>query len=84
MRTVGVKELTQNASRVLSDVEAYGEALITVAGRPVAVLSPAVDRQRWVSTAELLAAGAAQEQTEWLDELLTDRRDGDMTDPFPV
>lgn len=39
-RRVGVRELRQNASNVLRDVETLGSVTVTVSGRPAATLSP--------------------------------------------
>ncbi|HEY2406996.1 MAG TPA: type II toxin-antitoxin system prevent-host-death family antitoxin [Polyangiaceae bacterium] len=40
MKTIGVRELRQNASAVLREVEAGGTFEVTDRGRPVALLSP--------------------------------------------
>lgn len=40
MSTVGVRELRQNASEILREVEAGEPATVTVAGRPVAQIVP--------------------------------------------
>ncbi|HEY4159245.1 MAG TPA: type II toxin-antitoxin system prevent-host-death family antitoxin [Polyangiaceae bacterium] len=40
MKTIGVRELRQNASVVLREVEAGGTFEVTDRGRPVALLSP--------------------------------------------
>lgn len=48
METVPQKELRNNVGEVLRRVEAGATLLVTVAGRPVAELSPA-HRRRWVS-----------------------------------
>ena len=40
MTTVGVKELRQNASEILREVEAGKSATVTVVGRPVAQIRP--------------------------------------------
>lgn len=48
METVPQKELRNNVGEVLRRVEAGETLLVTVAGRPVAELSPA-HRRRWVS-----------------------------------
>lgn len=40
MSTVGVRELRQNASEILREVEAGEAATVTVAGRPVAQIVP--------------------------------------------
>ena len=40
MATIGVRELRQNASEILRDVQAGNETTVTVAGRPVALIIP--------------------------------------------
>lgn len=77
-----MKELKQNASRVLGDVETHGDVLVTVAGRPVAVLTPVDARQRWVTTAELMSARARNGDPSWLDDLAAQRGESDLRDPF--
>ncbi len=83
MRVVGVRELKQNASRVLADVESEGEVVVTVLGRAVATLVPIPPPPRWVTTAELLDArvgGPTDDTTEWLGELCAARRSDDLFD----
>ena len=46
--TIGVRELRQNASEILREVEAGEPAIVTVAGRPVAQIVP-LRADRWVS-----------------------------------
>ncbi len=82
MRSVGVKELKQNASRVLEDVEANGETVVTVSGRPVAVLVPLNGRHRWISTAEIEAGRARTGDESWLENLRDQRAEGVLLDPF--
>lgn len=48
MSTVGVRELRQNASEILREVEAGEPATVTVAGRPVAQIVP-IRVQQWTS-----------------------------------
>lgn len=48
MATVGVRELRQNASEILRDVEAGKSATVTVAGRPVAQIVP-IHPQQWTT-----------------------------------
>lgn len=82
MRSVGVKELKQNASRVLEDVEANGETVVTVSGRPVAVLTPLDGRHRWVPTSEIQALGADVGDPSWPNDLREQRAEGMLNDPF--
>lgn len=48
MSTVGVRELRQNASEILREVEAGESATVTVAGRPVAQIVP-IRAEQWTS-----------------------------------
>ena len=48
MTTVGVRELRQNASEILRQVEAGEPVTVTVAGRPVAQIVP-VRAERWTT-----------------------------------
>lgn len=57
MRTVGLRELRQDASELVRHVEGGEEIEITVAGRLAARLVPAVPKrwQRWDDVADLFA-----------------------------
>lgn len=46
--TVGVRELRQNASEILREVEAGEPATVTVAGRPVAQIIP-IRQEQWTT-----------------------------------
>lgn len=48
MTTIGLRELRQNASEILREVEAGHSATVTVSGRPVAEIVP-LRSDRWVS-----------------------------------
>lgn len=48
MTSVGVRELRQNASEILRDVEAGEATTVTVAGRPVAQIVP-IRAQQWTT-----------------------------------
>jgi prevent-host-death family protein len=58
MATIPQKELRNNVGEVLRRAEAGEEITITVAGRPVAQLGPAVQR-RWVAGPALRAVWRA-------------------------
>jgi prevent-host-death family protein len=79
MATVPQKELRNNVGEVLRRAEAGEEITITVAGRPVAQLGPAV-RRRWVG-----GAGMAQiwntPAPRGMEEDL-ERFPGGLADPF--
>ena len=48
MTTIGVRELRQNASEILREVEAGESATVTVAGRPVAQIVP-IRADQWTT-----------------------------------
>lgn len=60
MRTVGLRELRQDASDLVRQVEGGEEIEITVSGRPAARLVPAAPRrwQQWDHVADLFAGPA--------------------------
>jgi prevent-host-death family protein len=80
---VGVRELKQNASRVVRDVERYGPVVVTVNGRDAVVMSPLQDRHRWVPVKEaLLFWESLDADPDWADEL-EQQRDADLVqDPW--
>lgn len=82
MRTIGIQDLEHNASGVLREVEADGEVLVAVAGRPVAVLMSLDRRHRWVPTREIDAARCAVGEPDWPADLIRQRRDGELRDPL--
>lgn len=79
MATVGLRELRQNASELVRQVEAGEEVTITVAGRPSARLVPVSPRawRRWQDIADLFDGPA---DPGWQG----DRRllDADLQDPW--
>lgn len=60
MRTVGLRELRQEASELVRQVESGEEIEITVSGRPAARMIPAAPKrwQRWDHVVELFKGGA--------------------------
>ena len=60
MESIGVRELRQNASKYLAEVEAGACYTITDRGRPVAVLAPGweVVRVRYADLAQALVRDA--------------------------
>jgi len=79
MTTVGLRELRQNASELVRQVEAGEEVTITVAGRPSARLVPVSPRawRRWQDIEELFD-GPADPGWRGDRELL----DADLQDPW--
>ena len=80
MTTVGLRELRQNASELVRQVEAGEEVTITVAGRPSARLVAVSPRawRRWQDISELFDGPA---DPDWDD----DRQllNADLQDPWP-
>ncbi|KAA0021471.1 type II toxin-antitoxin system Phd/YefM family antitoxin [Antrihabitans cavernicola] len=79
MKTVGLRELRQNASELLRDVEEGEEVTITVAGRPSARLVTASSRswRRWNDVSELFVGPA---DSAWDDD--RDLVDQELRDPW--
>jgi prevent-host-death family protein len=83
MSEVASREL-RNATRALLDRVESGESLIiTVDGRPVAVLAPVGRRPRWVSRNEFVAGLLANQADAGLTADL-DVIGGEMTDEIPL
>lgn len=66
MKTIGIRELRQRASVVLREVESGVTFEVTDRGRPVAVLSPIVDKS---PIDRLRAAGDVSTPVGTLDDL---------------
>lgn len=64
MSTIGVRELRQNASEVLREVEAGEIATVTVAGRPVAKIVPLLG-DNWVSWERVNLIFSSPTDVEW-------------------
>jgi prevent-host-death family protein len=64
MTTIGVRELRQNASEVLREVEAGDTATVTVAGRPVAKIVPILG-DSWVSWERTKSVFSSPTDSEW-------------------
>jgi len=63
--TIPQKELRNDVSAVLRRVEAGETLVITVAGRPVAELSP-TGRRRWVKGSELVRIWSGPTLAVWM------------------
>jgi prevent-host-death family protein len=64
MRTVGLRELRQDASELVRRVESGEEIEITVAGRLAARLVPA-EPKRWLQWAEIADLFAGRPDPDW-------------------
>ncbi|HVA06868.1 MAG TPA: type II toxin-antitoxin system prevent-host-death family antitoxin [Acidimicrobiales bacterium] len=76
MRTVGLRELRQEASDLVRRVESGEEIEITVSGRPAARMIPAAPKrwQRWDDVAELFSGRPDpdwQSDVELVDQSIT-------------
>jgi prevent-host-death family protein len=79
MDRIGLRELRQNASELVRRAEQGEELLVTVAGRPAAVLGPA-HPTTWRSYAEVNAIFAGPADVDWeADRALVDN---DLRDPW--
>ncbi len=79
MTTIPQKELRNQVGEVLRRVEAGETLTITVAGRPVAELSP-VRKNRWVSGPALQRVWTGPAPRGLEDDL--DRMDAALVDPY--
>jgi prevent-host-death family protein len=81
MVRMDVLELSQDTMRVLERVQSGEDVLITVEGRPVARLSPVMEKPLWIARDELLSwlrTGAAdpglrRDLDELVPEMVDDR-----------
>ena len=80
MSTIGVRELRQNASEILREVEAGEAATVTVAGRPVAQIVP-IRAQPWTTWERIRTVFDTPTDAGWDDERRTFGA-GDIDDPW--
>ncbi len=73
MERVGVRELRQNASALLADVEHGDEIVVTVQNREVAMLVP-VPRRTWVTRESALSVYSTDVDLAWPQEVVETRR----------
>jgi len=77
MEAIGLRELRQHASELVRRAEEGEELLVTVAGRPAAVLGPATPT-RWRRYDEIAEIFAGPADAAWLtDRELVDQSVGD-------
>jgi prevent-host-death family protein len=67
MSTAGLRELRQNASELVRQVEAGHTVTITVSGRPVAELVPP-QRHRWRAWADIATIFAGPGDPTWAQD----------------
>jgi prevent-host-death family protein len=82
MERVGVRELKQNASKVVSDVEHHGPVVVTVNGRDAVVMT-ALPRHSWVPAGVALRFWDSLEgDLEWAEQLELQRDADLLQDPW--
>ncbi|MEX1006834.1 MAG: type II toxin-antitoxin system prevent-host-death family antitoxin [Acidimicrobiia bacterium] len=81
MESIGLRELRQNASELVRRAEQGEELLVTVAGRPAAVLGPApAHPTTWRRYSEVKAVFAGPADADWeADRALVDN---ELRDPW--
>ena len=79
MESIGLRELRQHASEMVRRAEEGEELLVTVAGRPAAVLGPATPT-RWRRYEEIAAIFAGPADTAWASD--RDRVDQTLGDAW--
>ena len=79
MERIGLRELRQHASEMVRRAEEGEELLVTVAGRPAAVLGPATPT-RWRRYEEIAAIFAGPADTAWASD--RDRVDQTLGDAW--
>ncbi len=80
MGEVGLREMRQNASQLVRRAQAGEQVMITVAGRPAAMLGPVGSRawRRWDDVADIFATPA---DDDWKSDL--ELLDHSVADPWP-
>ena len=81
MESIGLRELRQNASDLVKRAEDGETLLVTVSGRPAAVLGPPAPTQ-WRSFDEIAAIFAGPADPTWATD--RDRIDQTLVDPWPA
>jgi len=81
MDSIGLRELRQHASEFVRRAEEGEELVVTVSGRPAAVLGPAAPT-RWRRYADIAAIFAGPDDAHRAAD--RDRLDADIDDPWPT
>ena len=83
---VGLRELKQNPSAVISRAEAGTQFNVTRNGKPtnVVIQLNSEEKKRWVSAADLaeIFSEVGPDRTGWLAELDSQRNDDPVVDPW--
>jgi prevent-host-death family protein len=79
MESIGLRELRQHASEFVRRAENGEEMVVTVSGRPAAVLGPA-ERTRWRCYADIAAIFAGSDDSHWQTD--QERLDTDVHNPW--
>lgn len=83
MKRVGVRELKQNASRVVKQVAQGGSVVVTVNGRDAVMMTPLDDQHRWVPSSEAMKLWESiGGDPEWAKELEQQRDEDQLGDPW--
>lgn len=81
MERVGVRDLKQNASKVVTDVERRGAVVVTVNGRDAVVMAPLGEQPRWIRSEEARRFWEALDaDAVWAGELERQRESDLVTD----
>ena len=80
MKTIAQRVLRNESGRILRETENGEQFVITVQGRPVALLSP-YERRQWVSADSVRELLATPTDPELLDELRRSEL-GPLVDPW--
>jgi prevent-host-death family protein len=82
MRTIAQRELRNQSGQILREAESGEQFLITVEGRPVALLSPCPKRQ-WVPREEVLKLLRANKpDPDFFADIAELGKLGEVTDPW--
>ena len=81
MKSVGVRELKQNASQVLAQVENGESFIVTVQGREVGRIVPAV-RGTWVSAGQMMSIYDVPVDAGFCDDINAARDASIQDDPW--
>ena len=83
MERVQVRELRQNASKVVRDVEAHGSVVVTVNGRDAVLMSPLRGGHRWTPASEARRLwDESRPNPEWAEEVERQRDTDLISDPW--